>query len=52
MQDRLNAEYKEAMEQALDDYLSLCKNIGMSKADIAAAIEKRLQGGNDDGNAN
>ena len=49
LQERLNAEYQEAMEQALDDYLSLCKNIGMPKEDMIAAIEKRMQGGNDNG---
>lgn len=49
LRERLKKEYKAAMDQALDDYLSLCKNIGMSKEDIIVGIEKRMQGGNDDG---
>lgn len=49
LQERLKMEYQAAIDQALDDYLTLCKNIGMSKEDMIAAIEKRIQGGNDDG---
>ena len=40
--DRLKAEYQEAMDQALDDYLFLCDKIGMTKEDIKREVEKRL----------
>lgn len=45
LQERLKKEYQIAIDQALDDYLTLCKNIGMSKEDMIAAIEKRLMEG-------
>lgn len=41
LQERLKAEYQAAMDQVLDEYLLLSRQIGMTDDDIMAAVEKR-----------